>query len=145
MGGWMWCSLGGINICLSEVGSEFRLSDFNAVSGSDGVGCEMSVVGSWFLQQEQPRFQRISRAWYQKSNPYYWAWYSDLGNAAKKNDYILCGTHWRIRHDCKVYRCRVLWYQPLMSWLPSGFPSNLLDGQVHSTLSCSTWTDWEKE
>ena len=92
------------------------LGDFNAVSGCDRAGYEMSVgphgsgadAGSEnsLLFRDFARSQklRISGSWYQRPDPHRWTWYSDAGNAAKEIDHILVSTRWRILQNCRVYR-----------------------------------------
>ena len=92
------------------------LGDFNAVSGCDRAGYEMSVGphGSGadpssensLLLRDFARSQkmRISGSWYQRSNSHRWTWYSDTGTVAKEIDHILVSTRWRILQNCRVYR-----------------------------------------
>ncbi|XP_069987690.1 uncharacterized protein [Penaeus vannamei] len=55
------------------------LGNFNALSGCDRAGYEMSR-------------SHLHR------------WYSDAGNAAKEIDYIFISTRWKILQNCRVYR-----------------------------------------
>ncbi|XP_069995058.1 uncharacterized protein [Penaeus vannamei] len=76
------------------------LGDFNAVSGCDRAGYEMSVgphglvadAGSEnsliFRDFAKSQKSRISGSWYQPSDPHHLMWYSDAGNAAKEIDHI---------------------------------------------------------
>ncbi|XP_069998230.1 uncharacterized protein [Penaeus vannamei] len=97
------------------------LGDFNAVSGCDRAGYEMSVrshnSGTYASSKNNFPFRnfarsqklRISGSWYQRSGKKYcWTWYSD---AAKEFDHILISTRWRILQNYRVFRgCRVLCY-----------------------------------
>ena len=92
------------------------LGDFNAVSGCDRAGYEMSVGphGSGadtssensLLLRDFARSQRlrIAGSWYQRPDLHRWTWYSDAGNATKEIDHILVSTRWRILQNCRVFR-----------------------------------------
>ena len=90
------------------------LGDFNAVSGCDRAGFEMSVGphGSGaenensYLLRDFARSQRlrIAGSWYQRPDLHRWTWYSDAGNAVKEIDHILISTRWRILQNCRVFR-----------------------------------------
>ena len=97
------------------------LGDFNAVSGCDRAGYEMSVgphgsgadpsSGNSLLLRDFARSQkmRISGSWYQRSNPHRWTWYSDTGTAAKEMDHILVSNPPELQG---LPECRVLWHRP---------------------------------
>ncbi|XP_069989707.1 uncharacterized protein [Penaeus vannamei] len=90
------------------------LGDFNAVSGCDRAGYEMSVgphgsgadIGSEnsFLSRDFVKSQklRISGSWYQHPDPQCWTWYNDAGNATKEIDQIPIST--RSLQNYRVYR-----------------------------------------
>ncbi|XP_069972314.1 uncharacterized protein [Penaeus vannamei] len=87
------------------------LGDFNAVSGCDRAGYEMSVgphgsgadaiSKNTLLFPDFARSQnlRISGSWYQRSDPHHWTWSSNAGNAAKEIDHILLSICWRISYN----------------------------------------------
>ncbi|XP_069979448.1 uncharacterized protein [Penaeus vannamei] len=90
-----------VSIQLSRRDIRIVLGDFNAVSGCDRAGYEMSVgphgsgvdTGSenslLFPDFARPQKLRISGSWYQRPDPHRWTWYSDAGNATKEIDHIL--------------------------------------------------------
>ena len=92
------------------------LGDFNAVSGCDRAGYEMSVgphgsgtdtgSGNSLLLRDFARSQRmrIAGSWYQRPDLHRFTWYSDAGNAIKEIDHILVSTRWRILQNCRVFR-----------------------------------------
>ncbi|XP_069992348.1 uncharacterized protein [Penaeus vannamei] len=79
------------------------LGDFDAVSGCDRDGYEMSVgphgsgagVGYENCLLFWDKVPEIEG---------FWLLYSDAGYAAKEIDHILISTHWRILQNFKVYR-----------------------------------------
>ena len=92
------------------------LGDFNAVSGCDRAGYEMSVgphgsgvdAGSenshLFRDFARSQRLRIAGSWHQRPDLHRWTWYSDAGNAVKEIDHILVSTRWRILQNCRVFR-----------------------------------------
>lgn len=92
------------------------LGDFNAVSGCDRAGYEMSLgphglrvdasnENSLLLRDfAKSEMLRIAGSWHQRRDLHRWTWYSDAGNTAKEIDYILVGTRWRILQNCRVFR-----------------------------------------
>ena len=92
------------------------LGDFNAVSGCDRAGYEMSVgphgsgtdtgSGNSLLLRDFARSQRmrIAGSWYQRPDLHRFTWYSNAGNAIKEVDHIHVSTRWRILQNCRVFR-----------------------------------------
>ena len=46
----------------------------------------------------------VACSWFQHPQPHRWTWYANAGGVAKEIDHMLIDSHWRMIHNCRVYR-----------------------------------------
>ena len=69
-------------------------------------------LGSGTVNQNSTKFLhfarnhglRVASSWFQRPQAHRWTWYSNAGGVAKEIDYVLLDGHWRMIHNCRVYR-----------------------------------------
>ena len=64
----------------------------------------MNQNSTKFLEFARSHGLRVAGSWFQCPQAHRWTWYSNAGGVAKEIDHVLIDGHWRMIHNCRVYR-----------------------------------------